>query len=158
FFDSSTHTPADLDAILERWLGPYLFRPRDLMATCPGSQTLRDCVRTAGWPTIDQLRGRFLVTVIGNYNGEAGSIADACISVLAHNRKAWVDYGSMAPQRTAFLMESPWATPKIACQEGIAQALVDAAVSNAPFVQYEGGIDQLTWPQQQAWLQQNIVL
>lgn len=153
---SADHTPADLDAILERYLGPWLFRPRDLLMACPGAQNLIQCVKAAGWPTIDQLRGRFLAVIIGNYDGEAPKVSTTCISpVLAHNNKAWVDYATGrggAAARTAFPLLSPWMAPYIACQEGISQTLVDQVLNDSVFVQAEGGQGVMA----QSWIQADL--
>jgi hypothetical protein len=158
-FDSASHTPADLDSALEQYLGPYLYRPRDQMGRCSGASNLRQCVATAGWPTLDQLRGKFIVTVIGNYN--AGASGCPLGGVVVHNERAWVTYGTSPGgplARSAFLMESPWATPNIACQENIPQPLVDAAVNNAPFVQLEvGKSDELYSTKVQGWIHSNYV-
>lgn len=159
-FDSSSHTPADLDATLENYLGPYLFRPRDLLARCNGAGTVRDCLRDRGWPSTDQLRGKFIVAIIGNYD-DLGPAGDACVPQVAHNWKAWVVYGTGpggAAARSAFLMEAPWATPKIACQERIAQSLVDQAAAAAAFVQYEGNAKGLAFAQMQTWLADSLVV
>lgn len=58
-FDS-THTPADLDRLLETYLGPNLFRPRDFLSRCTPGRTLRECANptNAGWPSIQELRGK----------------------------------------------------------------------------------------------------
>jgi len=146
-FDSS-HTIEDLDATLERYLGQYMFRPRDLMARCPGAGSIRECLRSTGWPTLDTLRGKFIFTVIGNYNGGI----NGCYPVVPHNRRAWVEYGTQdggAAARSAFLMESPWADGEIACQEGIDSGSVQTAINNSAFLQFEGGADGLMFPTQQ---------
>jgi hypothetical protein len=81
------HTPADLDNAIEQYLGPYLYRPRDQMNRCSGADTdnLRKCVASAGWPTLDQLRGKFIVAVIGNYNFVSSGCALGPVAV--HNEK-----------------------------------------------------------------------
>jgi len=62
------HHPQDLDRLLWERLGSRLFTPRELMSRCPGASTLRECVkRPDAWPTTDQLRGRYIVNVIGNW-------------------------------------------------------------------------------------------
>ena len=153
-FDS-THTIQDLDATLERYMGPYMFRPRDLQ--CPANETVRDCLAAQSWPTIDKLRGKFIFTVIGNYNF---GIND-CEAVVPHNRRAWVEYGTQpdgAMARSAFLMDSPWADPLIPCQEGVGVRLVETAVNNSAFTQFEGGADGLMFPDQQNARAGNIIV
>lgn len=92
-FDRS-HTIADLDALLRRHLGDALFTPRELLSRCPPGATLRECARSAGWPTIDRLRGRFIVNVLGNWN---------------YNANDWVAYATASggvAARAAFPMRS----------------------------------------------------
>lgn len=83
------HTIAQLDATLRRYLGDALYTPRDFLARCAPGATLRSCARSAGWPTIDRLRGRFIVNVLGNWN---------------YNANDWVDYAARG--RVAFPMRS----------------------------------------------------
>lgn len=62
------HTIADLDRTVAEGLGPLLYRPKDLLARCPGQPTLLDCIRQVGWPTLGELRGRILVAVMGYWH------------------------------------------------------------------------------------------
>lgn len=66
-FDAS-HSAADLDATLWEGLGTRLYTPREMLSR-PGCQgkTIRQCVKDAGWPTLEELRGRYLVTVHANW-------------------------------------------------------------------------------------------
>ncbi|RJS21924.1 hypothetical protein DRW03_16485 [Corallococcus sp. H22C18031201] len=72
---NSTHnpgrqTPEGLDARLRAQLGAALFTPSDLLALCPGATTLQQAVATCGWPLLETLRGKILVTLhAGNWNG-----------------------------------------------------------------------------------------
>lgn len=57
--------PREFDALMRSRLGDALFGPADLLAHGgPSAATLDDAVRTAGWPGLDALRGRFLVELI----------------------------------------------------------------------------------------------
>jgi hypothetical protein len=58
------HHIDDLDRQLWERLGSRLFTPFELLSKpqCQGL-TLRKCVGKIGWPTIDELRGRYIVTV-----------------------------------------------------------------------------------------------
>jgi hypothetical protein len=129
-FDAA-HTPEMLDAVLEYELGPTLHRPFQMMATCPGSTTLSDCVRRAHWPSFEALRGKVIVALIGNWD-ELGS---------AQSTKDWADYAAKAPERTAFPMASPWKldastfTPRM--QEIVTQEELDVAWSQSAIVQIE---------------------
>jgi hypothetical protein len=166
---SADHTPADIDAILERYLGPYLYRPAEFLAQCGGEGTMRACAAAKGWPTIDQLRGKFIPVVMGNWEGPKQSGCNNGAVFLAHDAAAWVDYVTGpggAAARTAFSMESPWMTPNITCLEGIPQATVNQAVADSPFVQMEVGsaavltqpCNSVTQPTcEKAFVAQNIV-
>jgi hypothetical protein len=68
-FDAE-HTPEQLDQIIRRYLAPALYQPAEYMgrAACRGAATLLECGERAGWPTIDTLRGRFLVSLAGNWS------------------------------------------------------------------------------------------
>jgi hypothetical protein len=74
------HHIEDLDRQLWERLGSRLFTPGELLSNpqCQGL-TLRRCVGKVGWPTLDQLRGRFIATVIGNW---------------ADNYWDWLDYAN----------------------------------------------------------------
>jgi hypothetical protein len=146
-FDAD-HTIQDLDATIEKYLGPHLYRPRDLMVGCSNVGTIRDCLKLAGWPTLDAMRGKFVFALIGNWNGGI----NGCNVIVSHNRRAWVEYGTTAPgasARTAFLMESPWINAETPCQEGIGVRVVENAIKNSAFMQFEGGADGLFFPDQQ---------
>jgi len=88
------HRIEDLDALLHRHLDPYLYTPSQFLSRCaPGDRTtLRRCLDAAGWPRVDELRGRFIVNLIGNYY---------------HAGKDWVDYSARSiAARAAFPMQS----------------------------------------------------
>ena len=61
------HRPADLDALLATALPPgSVFRPADLMQACPQAQSFKEAVTGAcAWPTLEALRGRFIVVLTG---------------------------------------------------------------------------------------------
>jgi hypothetical protein len=105
-FDDS-HTPADLDRLLDATLGSLLYRPRDFLARCPIGATMKECARSAGWPTIQELRGRFIFTVLGNWRH--------CVAGLpvGHGPSGWATYatwtgdrGSGVRDRSAFPMQT----------------------------------------------------
>ena len=124
-FDA-THTPADLDATFDLLAdagGSWLYRPRDLLLRCPGAASLRECVRTRGWPTTRELRGKFIVSVIGNWREDL--TLDACRAILpasscsvqptdiikGHGPAGWVSYatwGGGVGERAGFPMRSNW--------------------------------------------------
>ncbi len=92
-FDGA-HTIAQLDDVLRRSLGDALYTPRDFAARCPTGSTLRACARSAGWPTVEELRGKFIVNVLGSFN---------------YNANDWVDYataGGGVLARAAFPMRA----------------------------------------------------
>jgi Phosphoinositide phospholipase C, Ca2+-dependent len=89
---NSSHTVEQLDATLRQALGTALYTPGDFLARCAPGSTMVSCMSTAGWPTIDQLRGKFIVNLLGNWS-TAG--AD------------WVRYATDdVAQRAAFPMQS----------------------------------------------------
>src|SRR5262249_20284665 len=66
FATSDNHDIPDFDAIFRRVLGPTLYTPADFFrdAGCDPNDTkmtLRACAKTKGWPTIDKLRGKFII-------------------------------------------------------------------------------------------------
>jgi hypothetical protein len=69
-FDAA-HTIEDFDAIFRRFLPGALFEPADLFARAPGARTLAEAAERAGWPTIEELRGKFIVNVLGNWSNNA---------------------------------------------------------------------------------------
>lgn len=79
---TATRSPARFDALLEARLGAHLFRPADLLARDPQAVDVRDVVRGAGWPTLRELQGRFIVVLTGgplqlaNYIGPGESARD----------------------------------------------------------------------------------
>ena len=160
-----THSPADLDALLEKYLPGMIYKPKDLIADngCPaGTGKLRDCLKTGAWPTVEALRGKFIFTIIGNWNGVVGDASSLCGPHSVNNADAWVAYANKAggiAARSAFLMESPWVTPLIACQSTvITQDQVNVAVDAAPFIQKEEGDPAvLAAPAVQAQLDANLV-
>lgn len=76
------HSRDDLDAILRKRLGAdVLFQPKDLFARCTGAATLRETVASAcAWPTLDELRGRFVVLFTGGTACDAASHASAYLA------------------------------------------------------------------------------
>jgi len=60
------HHPSDLDRVLWERLGSRIYTPREFLERCPAGYALRDCAREYGWPTVDELRGRYIINVIGN--------------------------------------------------------------------------------------------
>jgi len=56
-------TPDGLDARLRQQLGPNLFTPADLMRRAPQARTLLEAIQLAGWPTVEELRGKFIITI-----------------------------------------------------------------------------------------------
>jgi hypothetical protein len=101
-FDAA-HTPADFDRLLERELGPYLYRPRDFLARCEPGATLRGCAREAGWPAERELRGKILFAVLGNWR----------FCTIGHGTSGWATYATWngdgqggAAARSGFPMSS----------------------------------------------------
>ena len=95
-FDKN-HTPAELDTILVNYFDKLIFRPSDLMKRCPCDTSLCDCVASSPdvWPTIEELRGKFIFVVLGNLH----------VSVIGHGGKGWATYAN-SPDPVAFPMSS----------------------------------------------------
>ncbi|MGZ3438836.1 MAG: hypothetical protein ACXVDD_04950 [Polyangia bacterium] len=74
--------PEDLDRTLWDYLGPRLYTPAEFMSRCPGAPNLTACAAQVGWPTMDELRGRTLVTILGNWG---------------NNYWDWYDYAARDP-------------------------------------------------------------
>ena len=71
-FDS-THTIRQFDATFLDVLGrSNLYTPEDFLNDCAkktgrSGQSMRWCAEFAKWPTIDQLRGKFIINIMGNW-------------------------------------------------------------------------------------------
>jgi hypothetical protein len=135
-FDA-THTIADLDHALATELGEMLYRPADFLARCPGARTLSACARAAGWPTMHALRGRFVISVLGNWDGLPGAQAT----------KDFVDYATSGDirDRAAFPMASSWQLDHDKLNGPIADLVtqddLDRALTQSVFLQVEDTAD-----------------
>jgi hypothetical protein len=88
-----THTVEQLDALVRTHLGDTLYAPADFLRRCPGMR-LRACAARVGWPSAESLRGKIIVTILGNWN---------------LNAQDWVDYATHSGgvrARAAFPMRS----------------------------------------------------
>lgn len=129
-FDA-THRPEDLDRALRGELHGALYTPADLLARCPGDTTLSACVARAGWPPLAELRGRILVTLLGNWD-DLGAQATA----------DWATYATGdITTRAAFPMASSWKLsidqlpPRL--REQLDQPALDRALAQSAFLQVE---------------------
>lgn len=67
-------TPLGLDRRFVEHIGrENFFTPADLLRRAPGARTLAEAIQRAGWPTVDELRGKFIVT-IHEYNYFPGTL------------------------------------------------------------------------------------
>lgn len=66
-FDA-THTIEQFDDTFRRYLGDTLFTPADFLRRGPRGATMLACGAAAGWPRTDELRGKFIVNVLGNWS------------------------------------------------------------------------------------------
>ena len=91
------HQFADLDRVLWEELGTRLYTPREFLSRCArksdgSAPSLIDCAASQGWPTVDEMRGRYMVSIIGNW---------------ARNYFDWLDYANSGIEsRAAFPMRS----------------------------------------------------
>jgi hypothetical protein len=78
---SAGHGTAELDALLVKALGrANLFSPEDAMQRCAGATTLRAALAgTCQYPTLDELRGKIIVTVTG------GTACDPASNVMRYD-------------------------------------------------------------------------
>lgn len=78
---SAGHAASDLDALVATALGrANVFAPEDAKKRCPNATTLRGAVAgTCSFATLDELRGKFIVTVTG------GSACDAASPVMTYD-------------------------------------------------------------------------
>ena len=90
---SSDRSWARFDALLDRHLGAALYRPADLLGRA-GAATLRDAVQGTGWPTLSELRGKFLVVLTGSETQLAHYIVSPD---TAEDRSAFLSRGITAP-------------------------------------------------------------
>jgi hypothetical protein len=69
--------PVDLDRRFQSRFGAALFTPSQLLARCPAAHTLQQAVQMpgCGWPTVDELRGRVMMVLMGD-NGEEANYLD----------------------------------------------------------------------------------
>ncbi len=95
------HGVLALDAVLRQYLGDSLYTPRDFLSRCPPHTSLRECARRQGWPTVESLRGKFIINLLGNWN---------------YNFNDWVEYATYGrgvidraafPMRTIFNPHGP---------------------------------------------------
>lgn len=81
------HSRVRFDALLDHHLGGHLYRPADLIARDPTAGSLRELVQGVGWPTLRELRGKFVVVLTGS----------------EHQLSNYVAAGEAATDRLAFL-------------------------------------------------------
>ena len=63
---SASQSAAVLDGLVLDALGEdHIYRPGDLLARAPGAESLQAAVAAKGWPTLKELRGKFLFVVTG---------------------------------------------------------------------------------------------
>ena len=136
------HTPEDFDRALEAELGPILYRPADFQRRCDDTGdshiTLEACARKQGWPTLQELSGRVLVAVLGNWDMFGGQ-----------NTTEWVHYSMVEDirQRAAFPMASAWMLDWAKLDEDVRQRIsaeeLARAASQSIFLQSESLGDEL---------------
>ncbi len=139
-FDDA-HTPKQLDDIVRQELGDLIYTPADFLRRCPAGSTMRACAKRAGWPTVSELRGKFVVAVIGNWSNAV---------LRGHGVDGWVRYatwGSGVRDRVGFPMASRLPEQKLTLVDGgqnvhlgtdtFPRGQYDAAVEASVFEQLE---------------------
>lgn len=141
-FDAE-HSVDDLEAILEESLGPWLYRPRDLLDACDPDAAdpdpdLTSCLARVGWPSVAAMRGRFVVSVLGNFDD------------LLPQAKGTLDWATFTLHgdlrtRSAFSMASSWKLDWDALPQKIRDELsrdeLERARRRAVFLQIEDTAD-----------------
>lgn len=144
-----THTFDDLDAELRAGLGDLLFSPRNQLDRCAaagmepdaasGAIDLGACVDQLRWPPLDEMRGRFVVGVLGNWDVVANATVD------------WTKYATTKlTERAAFPMSSTWKLdydtlpPRVT--ERITRAELERAARSSVLVQVEDPADPALAP------------
>ena len=145
-----THTIEDLDRVLREELPGMLYSPSDFLLRCDrdvdaaiaggkpaARESLSACALRKDWPGVDELRGKVVVAVLGNWDdlGAAQATSD------------WVRYATKddVRMRVAFPMASSWKlvwsdlTTRV--QELVTQAELDAAFAQSIFLQIEALAD-----------------
>jgi hypothetical protein len=130
------HTILDLDATFVRSFGDRLVRPRDVLDRCTSAglcpTSLSDCVAMLGFPTVDELRGKVIVAVLGNWD-----------AIGAQATKDWVDYATSGDltDRACFPMSSSWQLDLDAVPPLVSRLLtqddLDRAAAASAFMQVE---------------------
>lgn len=126
---NKNHTPEDLDKLIEQYMGPYLFKPDDLLNRCPGKTELCDCAASSTeiWPTTEELRGKFIFLVLGNLR----------IYGLGHGGLGWATYANKE-HPACFPMSSDFSVfNKGGLSEKLPQAMLDRAYKASIFQQVE---------------------
>lgn len=136
-FDGA-HTIEQFDAVLRRALGDALYTPRDFAARCAAGSSLRACARDIGWPPVEELRGKFIVNVLGNFN---------------YNANDWVEYASGhggVLERAGFPMRSILDDNGDGCtgviDEGVHDAFDSRALAAARDASIFWQVEQLDYP------------
>ncbi len=76
-WETGGHKPVDLDNNrLARDLPGMIFRPQDILAKCPNTRTLTDAINRCGWPKLEELRGKFIVVLMGSNDNEEDYLDD----------------------------------------------------------------------------------
>jgi hypothetical protein len=97
------HSIEQFDDIFRTKLGSSLYTPGDFLGRCPSAKTMVECARATGWPSIDQLRGKFIINILGNYSSAAAD---------------WVEYAnSNLRGRVAFPVQSVFGFINGGCPE-----------------------------------------
>ncbi len=141
-FDAD-HSVEDFEAIIESEIGPWMIRPRDILARCGAREGdpepgFLDCLSRGGWPTLAEARGRFLVSVLSNFDD------------LGPAAKGTVDWATFALHgslfaRSAFSMASSWKldwdTLPAKIQQDLSRDDLAEARRRSPFLQVEDTAD-----------------
>lgn len=89
---SAAHSHKRLDGLIEQKLGDAVFTPEQLIEIAPGAKWARTALAARGWPTLGELRGKFIFCLTGKADNYAQT------KVQARKRKAFVATYLTAPK------------------------------------------------------------
>jgi hypothetical protein len=122
------HTPAQFDSLLEQYMGPWLFRPRNLMERCPCTGNLTECVQSRAdiWPTTEELRGKVIFLVLGNFH----------VWPIGHGGEGWATY-AVSDNPSAFPMSTDFSRFNVKGGERLPSEKLQKALNASVFRQVE---------------------
>lgn len=79
---SDGHSPTDLETAIQSLLPGVVYTPGALRAGKPPTTSLREVVDQSGWPTVSQLKDKFIFVTMGNDDAGAAYIASRQVQAM----------------------------------------------------------------------------